>query len=122
MDEITTTLPVLWKWALAVCGMIAAVGGASAVIARMFAPFRQIEQRLTALEKRHAADQEDNETRLENDMNTLRQQEETLQQLCRCMLAQMDNAITGNSIERLKQARDEMNAHLIERRVHHEHH
>lgn len=121
MDEITTTLPVLWKWVLGICGMIVALGGAAAVIGKLFAPFKAINARLDALEKRHTADQEDNEKRLKSDLEVLHQQEETLQHLCQCVLAQMDNAITGNSIDRLKRAREEMNKHLIERSMRHEH-
>lgn len=122
MNEFATTLPVLWKWLLGLCGMIVALGGAAAVISKLFAPIRAIEGRLDALEKRHNADQEENEIRLKNDLEVLHQQEETLQKLCQCVLAQMDNAITGNSIDRLKRAREEMNTHLIERSMRHEHH
>lgn len=122
MDEITTTLPAAWQGILAICGMIAAIGGAAAIIAKMFAPFKALEARLTALEKRHTTDQEDNENRLKNDLDAIQRMEETQQQMCRCIVALMDNAITGNSIDRLKTERENMSTHLIERSVHHDHH
>lgn len=122
MDELTTTLPAAWKGILAICGMIAAIGGAAAIIAKMFAPFRALEARMTALEKRHSADQEDNETRLKNDLDVIQQMEATQQQMCRCIVALMDNAITGNSHDRLKAERENMSSHLIERSMRHDNH
>lgn len=122
MDEITTTLPAAWQGILAICGMIAAVGGAAAMIAKLFAPFKRLEARIAALEKRHTTDQEDNENRLKNDLEAIQRMEETQQKMCRCIVALMDNAITGNSIDRLKTERENMSTHLIERSVHHDHH
>ena len=115
MDEVMTTLPVLWKWVLGICGMIIAVGGACAIVAKLFAPIKRIEARLEALEKKHAHDQKENAEKLDKDHNDIHQLEASNRHICECMLALMDHEITGNSIERLKEARNSLNKFLINR-------
>ena len=115
MDEVISTLPILWKWVLGVCGMIVAVGGACAILAKLVAPIRRIENRLEELEKKHANDQKKNEEKLDKDHSDIHQLEESNRHICECMLALMDHEITGNSVEHMKQARNELNKFLINR-------
>lgn len=115
MDEMITTLPILWKWVLGLCGMIVAVGGAAAIIAKLFAPIKRIESRLEALEKKHEQDQEGNIEKLNQDHKDIHKLDESNRHICECMLALMDHEITGNSVERLKQARNDLNSFLINR-------
>lgn len=115
MEEVVTTLPVLWKWILGGCGMIVALGGAAAIIAKLFAPIRRIEARLDALEERHKSDQEDNVEKLNQDHKDISKLDESNRHICECMLALMDHEITGNSVDRLKQARNDLNTFLINR-------
>jgi hypothetical protein len=74
------------------------VGGAVGVLRRWIAPFVKTQERLQDLETSH------------------RKTEEGIGVLCKCMLALMDNSITGNSIEQIKNARDEMRNYLISRK------
>lgn len=115
MDEVMTTLPILWKWVLAICGMIVAVGGAAAILAKLLAPIKRMEARIEALEKKHAKDQEENVEKLSQDHRDIDRLNESNRHICECMLALMDHEITGNSIERLKQARNDLNSFLINR-------
>ena len=115
MDEVIVTLPILWKWVLGICGMIVAVGGAYAVIAKLFAPIRQLQAEVESLKKQHAKDQEENVEKLNQDHKDIHRLEESNRHICECMLAMMDHEITGNSVERMKQARNDMNTFLINR-------
>lgn len=117
MEEFATTLPVLWKWLLGLCGMIVAMGGAAAVLAKVFAPVKAFEKRLDALEKKHSTDQQHNEECLKNDLESLTQQKDYNNLMCHCLLALLDHQITGNSIEKMKRTRDEMTEFLIERKM-----
>lgn len=115
MDEILNVLPVIWKLVLGICGMIAAVGGAVAIIARMFSPMKELKKRLTELEGLHKNDQKSNINRFEKDLKEIKILEESNRHICQCMVALMDHEITGNSIERLKNARDDLNRFLIDK-------
>ena len=115
MDEVMNTLPILWKWVLAVCGMIVALGGACAILAKLFAPIKQLQAEVEALKKQHAKDQEENVEKLTKDHNDIHKLEESNRHICECMLALMDHEITGNSVEHMKQARNELNKFLINR-------
>ena len=115
MDEMMNALPVLWRMILGFCGMIAAVGGAVAIIAKIFAPIKEMNKRIDALEKLHKDDQKGNENRFKTDLIAIEQLEESNKRICKCMVALMDHEITGNSIERMKKTRDELNDYLIEK-------
>lgn len=115
MNDVYIAIPALWKLILGLCGMVTAIGGAVAIIARMFAPIKDIKSRLTELEKLHKADQKGNDAKFEKDIKEIEKLEESNRHICQCMVALMDHEITGNSIERLKNARDELNRFLIEK-------
>lgn len=115
MDEILNALPIIWKLVLGFCGMVAAIGGAAAIIARIFTPVKEIKKRLSELEILHKNDQQSNQTRFDKDLKEIKLLEESNRHICQCMVALMDHEITGNSIERLKNARDDLNRFLIEK-------
>ena len=115
MDEILNTLPVIWKMILGLCAMIAAVGGAVAIIVKVFTPIKDIKNRLATLEQLHKFDQKNNDDKFKQDIKEIEKLEKANHHICQCMLALMDHEITGNSIERLKNARDELHLFLIEK-------
>lgn len=115
MDEVLNALPVIWKLILGLCAMITAVGGAIAIIVKVFAPIKDMKQRLAILEQLHKADQKCNDSKFEQDLKEIEKLEKANHHICQCMLALMDHEITGNSIERLKNARDELHLFLIEK-------
>ncbi len=82
----------------AICGAVIVAGGAAGVIKRWITPILNIQERLQKLEV------------------SREETEKGVEVLCKCMLALMDNAITGNSVATIKSARDEMQRYLISRR------
>ncbi len=80
-----------------VCAAVVMVGAAASVIKRWAVPFVSMQERVAKLEISHETT------------------EEGVEVLCRCMLALMDNAVTGNSVDKIKQARDDMQHYLISR-------
>lgn len=115
MDEILNALPIVWKMILGICAMIAAVGGAVAIIVKVFTPIKDMKKDLEALKQLHKNDQKGNEAKFEQDFKEIEKLEKANHHICQCMLALMDHEITGNSIERLKNARDELHLFLIEK-------
>ena len=81
----------------AICGAVIVTGAAASVIRRWITPILNMQERLHKLE------------------NSREQTEEGVEVLCKCMLALMDNAITGDSVSTIKFARDEMQSYLISR-------
>lgn len=82
----------------AVCGSIVVVGAAISVIKRFAAPFSGVQERVAKLEISHQTTKAG------------------VKVLCKCMLAMMDNAVTGDSVDKIIEARDEMQQYLISRR------
>ncbi len=82
----------------AVCGAVIIAGGAASVIRGWISPLLNMQERLQKLEY------------------SREQTEKGVEVLCKCMLALMDNAITGDSVSIIKSARDEMQDYLISRR------
>ena len=98
---------------LAVAGLVTAIGGAvtyikkwaaeskgtrnSEVIQEHTEQLRIIDERLQKLEKANVS------------------QDKYVNAMCETMLALLDHSITGNSVDKLKKARDEMNEFLIHR-------
>jgi hypothetical protein len=78
-------------------GGILTIGAVAIMIWKAVSPFVKTGQRLKNLE----------ECRTDTD--------EAIQLLLQGMLALMDNAVTGNSIEKIKAARDKMQSYLIAR-------
>ncbi len=87
-----------------VCAAIIALGGAVNVLRRWVAPIASIKENVDKLKERlDCVEQNDSDTR------------EGIGVVCRCLLALMDNAITGNSVENIKCARKEMQEYLTKR-------
>lgn len=85
-------------------GIITAAGGATGVIIKLLSPYHKLKKRVS----RH-------DDLLENDNNRLKEIEESNRHICRAMLVLLDHEITGNSIEKLKSAKTEMQEYLIDR-------
>lgn len=100
MAELTITLKTL----LAIFSGLAVIGGGTAVIVRMLTPFRSLKKQVN---RHHEL--------LEKDNRRIANIEEGNKMICRCMLALLDHEITGNSVEKLKETRQELQNYLIER-------
>jgi hypothetical protein len=92
----------VWEFLLAACGGIAIISGAIKLIVGMFNPYKALRIRVETHDKALP----DHEARI-------RREEEGTKTTMQALLAIIDNKITGNSIDKLKQARDMINAYLI---------
>ena len=113
--DLVAYFPQAVLWILALCALIMAIGGAIVMLNKLSAPIKRIEERLDKLEARHDKDQSTNEKKLEQDHKDIGMLNESNRHICECMMALMDHEITGNSVERLKEARNDMNSFLINR-------
>lgn len=98
--EVQATGTVL-MWAL---GIIITVGGAAAVIGKMFSPFRKVQAKL----KKH-------DELLDNDKRKLDDHEESMKLVLRAQMTLIDHELTGNSVDRLREVKNDINAYLINR-------
>lgn len=106
-NEIIITIEgILWA-----CGAIAIVGGAIAIITRCFAPFRNLRTEFEALKKEF-----DGLKNYQNiDHAELKKVEVGIEKICKCTLAITDHELTGNSVDKLREAKDEMQDYLIQK-------
>jgi len=117
VQEAAIVLPALYKWILGACGLVTAIAAASAVIYKLvIKPRKDLYARIEKLEKLHADDQKKNNERFRDDLEVIQEQSETLKMMCHGMLVLLDHAATGNSVEKCKQARDDMIAYLTEKK------
>lgn len=89
---------------LAICGGIATIGGAWTAITKWIAPAVKISKRVSTIEHKQA-----------NDYESIKDIKETNQLLCKGMLCLMENAVTGNNIDRIKETKQEIQDYLIKR-------
>ena len=108
LNDISTALPVVWQWIIGICGGITAIAAAVAVIRK---PWNALIARIETLEKKHDADQEANEKRLQADLDLLQDVNNTIKYLNYGVFVLLDHAATGNSVDRCRKARDELEKH-----------
>lgn len=115
-EEINITVETILKG----LAIITALGGATAVISRWFSPFKTLRQ--------------DVENKVDkDDFNALRREFDTVkgyqkvdhkelvkvelgnEKICKGILAIMDHELTGNSVDRLKKTKEELQDYLIEK-------
>ncbi len=99
-NEIVVTVEgVLWF-----CGAVGIIGGAITIIAKIFKPFSDLKKRVTALEQNQVKDHKN-----------LEKLETGIEKICKCTLAITDHELTGNSVDKLREAKDEMQNYLIQK-------
>lgn len=89
---------------LGLCGIIVSVGGAITYILKAFQPYNKLKERV-----------KQNSDELKEDNHRLSELEKGNRIIQRSMIALLDHEITGNSIEKLTKARNELQNYLIER-------
>lgn len=57
----------------------------------------------------------ENTEKLNKDLERIESMEETNKVLCECILALLNHEITGNSVDKMKESRDKMEKHLIQK-------
>ena len=89
---------------IAGCAALITVTGAAKVVVSWLAPVKKFNDRVKILE-----------SKADKDYTALTKLQETNQLLCKGVLGLLDNKITGNSIDRLKVIKHEMQEFLINR-------
>lgn len=115
-NEVVITIEgLLWF-----CGAIGIIGGAAAIIAKCFAPFRKLNAEVKT--KANAEDLEALKKEVEGikryqnvDHAELKKVGTGIEKICKCTLAIVDHELTNNSVDKLRAAKDEMNDYLIKK-------
>ena len=94
---------------------ITAISAAIAALWKFVRPVYQIVNRITVLEKHEKSDIESIKALIARVDKVEDSSEAGIAVICRCMLAMLNNSITGNGVDKLKTARDEMQDYLINR-------
>lgn len=98
---------------LAVAGLVTAVGGAATYIRKWYTESKATKNSVVIQE--HTEQLRSIDGRLQKLETSNALQEQYVNAMCETMLALLDHSITGNSIDKLKKARDEMQAFIIHR-------
>lgn len=96
---------------LAIAGLITSVGGATAVIKRWWTNSKSMknQEQINKLDKR-VENVEEKTTELESHQKA---NDEFTKIMCNSMLALLNHSITGSSVEKLKEAEEEIKQYLI---------
>lgn len=113
-SEVVITVEVL----LWICGAIITIGGATAIIGKWFAPVRTLRKDVDDKVGREEFDRfKQSVETLKNyqitDHKELKKVEVGIEKICKCTLAITDHELTGNSVDKLREAKDEMQDYLI---------
>ena len=100
MIKITIT----WEIILAIAGGIVVLYNAFKAILSAITPFKKMKDKI-----------DKHDELLDNDNKRLFSIERSNQMLCKSMLALLDHEITGNSVDKLKNVKSEMQNYLIEK-------
>lgn len=100
----------IWQWVVTVCGGVATIGGAIAVLRNVFKPLIDLHKRMEVVE---AHDHQDMKRFEEIDGRFVSQKKES-QAMMKALYAIMGNSIDGNSKEALKMARAALIEHIID--------
>lgn len=98
-----------WGILLTAAGGVSTLGGAIVVIRRAFYPVVQANKRITANEQAIAEIQKHEKS----DLNRFEAIERDNKAVLTALLALINNRLSGNSVDNLKAARDELEKHLI---------
>ncbi|MCQ2087653.1 MAG: CTP synthase [Bacilli bacterium] len=85
-----------------VCGLIISLGGAAAVIVKLISPWKQLRLEIDEIKDKQKKDYERSI-----------EEEETNKMICKCLLVMLDHEITGNSIDKLKSTKSDLQDFLI---------
>ena len=105
---MTFTLMQLWQMFLAMCGSVATIAGAGAIVYKIYKSAKRPDTERDEALSRH-------QEMLDNDNKRLKELEESNKIIMQSMLAIMSHEIDGNHVEDLKQARDDLQKYLIRR-------
>ena len=92
------------KQLLAALSVIVTLGAVEVILRRWFKPFKDLKERVSKLEENQNSDHK-----------RLKDVEDGQTHFCKAMLALIDHSVSGNSIEKLKKAKEDLQNYLIEK-------
>lgn len=105
---MTFTLTQLWQLFLAMCGSIATIAGAGAVLYGIYKALKKPDSERDMKLKRH-------QELLDNDNKRLKELEESNKIIMQSMLALMSHELDGNHKTELEKARNDLQEYLIKK-------
>lgn len=102
---------IFLKIFLAIAGGIVTIGGASVVISRLASPYKTLKAEVEGLKAEFAT----LKGYQNSDHKELQKVELGIEKICKCTLAITDHELTGNSVDKLREAKDEMQEYLIQK-------
>lgn len=114
-EVVITVEGLLWF-----CGAIITVGTAVTLIAKFVAPFRKMKKDIDGKVNRCEFEKlkqtvETLKNSQDKDHGKLEKVETGIEKICKCTLAITDHELTGNSVDKLREAKDEMQDYLIQK-------
>ena len=97
-------LKITWQTIAAIFAGLGVLLGGIKAVASLFEPYRKLKRSVAEHERLLASDHE-----------RLNREEASTKAMMGGILALMNHEITGNSIEGLKRARDELQTHLVQK-------
>lgn len=94
---------------------ISVIGAAVAVIYKMLKPLRDAKDKVESNEKAIAETRQTHEQDINELKGDIQELKEMSKLQCKCSFALISHELTGNSIDKLKDSRDELEKHLIEK-------
>lgn len=104
-------LEIFYKVAIGILSAIVVIGGATTVITKWTSPFKTLKKDVADLK----TELEQLKRYQNGDHKELEKIEIGTEKICKCVLAITDHELTGNSIDKLRKAKDEMQDFLIEK-------
>lgn len=106
---IVTEFEIFLKVLLVLAGAVVTLGGAAAIVSRLATPYKTLKTDLENL-KGEVKELKGFQNR---DHSELGKMEIGIEKICKCTLAITDHELTGNSVDKLREAKDEMQDYLI---------
>lgn len=97
-------MKITWELILAISGGMVVLYNATNALLKFVSPLKKIKDKV-----------DNHEQRLIKDYNRINEIEKSNNMICKCMFALLDHEITGNSVEKLKSTRADLQNYLIGR-------
>lgn len=95
-------LDMIWQLILYICGGIVTIYGGINAVQKFFSPYKEIRDKI----ERH-------DELLESDNNRLKTIEESQRLQCKVQMVMLQHMITGDHVDKLREAQEEIEAFLI---------
>ena len=116
MEDVTITLEHL-AWGM---GFLITTASASKVVHSWFKPIKKLKEDVNGKVDKEEFQELQKEVEIwkgyqNEDHDRLKKVEKGNEVICKCILALTDHSLTGNSVDKLKRAKEEMQDYLIEK-------